>query len=59
MAGLLGEIHPAQEVLEAGVGAEVCIKFWPVATQVGGVKQTKRAVGTAKVGRDSPPSRPW
>ena len=48
LVNLLRKVHAPQEVLEARVGAEVCIKFWPVATQVGGVKQTKRAVGTAK-----------
>ena len=57
--GSLREIHAAQEVVEAGVGAEGCTKFWPVATQVGDAKQTKKAVGTAKVSRDALPSRPW
>ena len=51
------KLHPPQQVLEAGVGAEECTKFWPVATQVGGAKQTKKAVGTAKTSRDGTTKR--
>ncbi len=59
LVNLLRKVHPPQEALKAGVVAEGCTKFWPVATQVGDAKQTKKAVGTAKVSRDALPSRPW
>ena len=59
LGNLLRKVHPPKEVLEARVGAEGCTKFWPVATQVGDAKQTKKAVGTAKVSRDATQNRPW
>ena len=53
------EVHAAEEVLEARFGAEGCTKFWPLATQVGGAKQTKKAAGTAKTSRDATQKGLW